>query len=150
MNLGDANVNLDFLKTLNIPILANWMETSTHMSRVCRDPTSTKNGMSMIHLSSHGTAPSQDRIKPRAYTIIILIISSYSHFFPDFQLFVATDLSNYCCFCFLLAVLSLLFCLARQLPSGTFVGVTVWTFQNHRKAHSCSTWTEMPEKYVIG
>lgn len=24
-NLGDANVNLDFLKTLNIPILANWM-----------------------------------------------------------------------------------------------------------------------------
>lgn len=79
------------------------------MSRVCRDPTSTKNGMSMIHLSSHGTAPSQDRIKPRAYTLTILIISSYSHFFPDFQLFVATDSSNYCCFCCLLAVLSLLF-----------------------------------------
>lgn len=48
--------------------------------------------------------------KPRAYTPIILIVAfPLFTFLSCLQLSVATNLANCCCFCFLLAVLPLLF-----------------------------------------
>lgn len=72
-------------------------------------PQALRNGVSIILLSSRDTAPTQERTKPRAYTPTVLIVFSYSHFSPDGQLSVATNLANCCCFCFLLALLPLLF-----------------------------------------
>lgn len=93
---------------------ANWLENINPFGRVCSDTTSTNNGMSFILLSSHGAAPSQET-KPRAYTPMVLIIFSYLHLSPAFQLSVATNLVNCCCFCFLLMVLPLLFSIWQDI-----------------------------------
>lgn len=109
MNLGDANVNLDFLKTLDILIL-----------------TGSLNGK---HKPCSFTGEEQAKslhTSDTDYFLFLTFISSLPalcfHKFGQLLLLLLSIDG---------AATSVLY-LTRHLPSAAFVGVTVRAFQNHR------------------